>query len=125
MSLLNFKFLRSLLAFQLIVIFIFSIFFWSSGGNEAGLSSLFGGIIAIFPNIMFALIYFRYSGALAAKKVVQSFYLGEILKLLTTLILFTVVFQWSKLKALPLFVVYIATLMTYWLVLALQFGRRK
>lgn len=125
MNPIKFSSLRTLLAFQLIIIIIFSIFFWFGYGNEAGLSSLFGGIIAIFPNLLFALIYFRYSGAMAAKKVVQSFYLGEILKLLTTLILFTVVFQWSKLKALPLFVVYIVTLMTYWLILAVQLGRKK
>lgn len=90
--------------------------FWYWKGYLAGISAILGGAISIVPEIVFILIYFKRTYARAARQVVTAFYLGEALKWLLTLVLFTVSFLWSKLNALPLFTTFIATQCAFWLV---------
>lgn len=75
---------------------------------------MLGGLVAILPSALFAKKLFRYQGARAASQIVKSFYFGEALKLLSTAILFTLVFIVYKVAALAFFLTYILVLMTYW-----------
>ena len=50
-------------------------------GKIAAYSVLLGGLISVVPNAYFAHMVFRYSGARAVEKVVQSAFLGEAVKL--------------------------------------------
>ncbi len=51
-------------------------------------SALLGGLIAVVPNIYFASLAFRYSGARAANDVAKSLYVGEVGKFVLTAMAF-------------------------------------
>lgn len=78
-------------------------------------SALFGGLTAFIPGYIFSRTLFRYSGAKAAKKIVKSFYVGEALKILTSIVLFIIIFNTYNIDPLMFFVSYIAVVMTHWL----------
>lgn len=104
----KFLFLNGLIIFLLFIAFTLK-------GINWGISSLLGGMISLVPSLIFILIFFRNTPK--PQKIVSSLYLAEFLKWIFTLILFTVVFQWSNLKPVPLFVTFIATQLVYWLIL--------
>lgn len=61
-------------------------------GFVAGYSGFLGGLIALLANLYFAYRAFRYFGARSIGAVVQSFWAGEIGKLILTAALFALVF---------------------------------
>jgi ATP synthase protein I len=73
-------------------------------------------VIAIFPNLMFAVLFFQHTGAQQTQKVIRSFYLGEALKWLLTIGLFTIALQWSKLRALPMLLAFLVLHVVYWVI---------
>lgn len=82
-----------------------------------------GGLISIGPNAYFARQAFRYSGALYAREISQSFYRGEAGKYITTVALFAGVFAaLSPLNVLFLFLAYLAALLLNTLLVAF-YGR--
>ncbi|WP_026317716.1 ATP synthase subunit I [Algicola sagamiensis] len=83
-------------------------------GMPSGLSALWGGVCATFPHFVFVLFAFRYSGARSSKLVAQSFFRGQTLKLLLTAVLFTMAFKMQDAIPEPLFLSFIAALVTQW-----------
>jgi len=81
---------------------------------NAAISALLGGIVCIIPNAYFACKIFKYQGARAAKQIVNSFYKGEALKIILSILLFTAVFVLCRITPLAFFVSYILVLMTHW-----------
>ena len=81
--------------------------------NEA-LSALLGGAVAILPALLFAIVLFHYKGAPAAKKIVNSFYRGEALKIAMSIALFALIFCFYSVTPIVFFVTYA--------VMALSFG---
>lgn len=78
----------------------------------AGYSSLLGGLIALLANVFFAYKAFRYFGARSSKAIVQSFWSGEMGKLILTAACFALVFVGVKpLEPVALFAGYFLTLM--------------
>jgi len=55
-----------------------------------------GMAIAFVPTFVFAKVFFKKTGAKAAKQIVWLFYLAEILKIILTAFLFFVVFYYGK-----------------------------
>jgi ATP synthase protein I len=95
---------------QLALLLISASVLWLWVDGVAGYSGLFGGLIALLPNIYFAHKAFRFSGARAAKAIVRSFYAGEAGKLIFTSVLFALAFTGVKpLNAVSLFGVFILT----------------
>lgn len=92
---------------------------------NAGYSALLGGLVAIIPNAFFARNVFKYQGAHAAKKIVNSFYKGEALKIILSIILFTIVFNFCKITPLAFFASYVLILMTHWLSPWIIINKRK
>jgi ATP synthase protein I len=84
-------------------------------GAFAAQSALFGGVVATLPNLVFALYAFRYAGARQAKLVYTSFKRGNGLKFLLTILLFTLVFKFSQVMALPFFACFILVMFANWL----------
>ena len=71
-------------------------------------SALLGGLIQVVPNIYFASLAFRYSGARAANDVAKSLYVGEVGKFVLTAMAFACAFVLVKpLSAGILFVMFI------------------
>jgi ATP synthase protein I len=75
-----------------------------------GISALIGGGIFVIANTAFALCAFLFSGARAAKLVVASFYSGEVLKILLTVALFSVVYLYAEVELVPLKLTYLLVL---------------
>lgn len=92
----------------------------------AAYSVLLGGLISIAPNGYFARQAFRYRGALAARHIARSFYLGESGKFLLTATAFAVVFALVKpLNVAALWAAYVVATLGHWLVAARAGGFRR
>ncbi len=91
-----------------------SIFFFALWGIQYGLSALAGGAIAVFPNFVFATLAFSHMGASLSAKIVKTFYWGEAVKLLLTIVMFSLVFINWKVGFMPLFVCYTLALIVHW-----------
>lgn len=99
---------------QLAVTFVFAAFCAIIYSANAAGSALLGGMVCIVPNAYFASKLFQYQGARSAKKIVNSFYKGEALKIIISIFLFTAVFLLFKITPLAFFASYIMILMTHW-----------
>ena len=84
-------------------------------GATAAISALLGGLVSIIPNAYFARKLFQYQGARAAKQIVNSFYIGEALKMGLTIALFILVFKLFHIIPLVFFSVFIVVQMVFWL----------
>ncbi|QLE87636.1 MULTISPECIES: ATP synthase subunit I [Shewanella] len=91
-----------------------SIVFFAVWGAQYGLSALAGGAIAVLPNFVFATLAFSYTGASSAGKVMKTFYWGEAVKLLLTIVMFSLVFINMQVVFMPLFVCYTLALIVHW-----------
>ncbi|GEA52574.1 F0F1 ATP synthase subunit I [Vibrio inusitatus NBRC 102082] len=76
-----------------------------------GLSALIGGGIFVIANAVFSLFAFLYAGARATKIVTFSFYTGEALKILLTIVLFSVAYVYMELELVPLKLTYLLVLL--------------
>ncbi len=82
-------------------------------GVVAGYSALLGGLIVLVANLYFAYKAFRFFGARSAQAIVQSFWAGEMGKLILTAALFALVFVVvHPLQPLALFTGYVLVLGT-------------
>lgn len=71
------------------------------------MSALAGGAIAIIPNFVFALYAFRFAGASASKKVMDSFFKGAKIKMILTALLFALSFKFITLSLVAFFTTYV------------------
>ena len=92
---------------------LIGLFFWLTQGWVAAYSAWFGGLIALIPNVYFTYKAFQYFGARSIAVIVQSFWAGQMGKLILTALLFAVLFLGVKpLSVLAVFVGYILVQMT-------------
>ncbi len=59
-------------------------------------SSLLGGLTFVLPNALFVRYVFRQSAAVSASAAVRWLYVGEAIKLTTTILMFAACFMWVK-----------------------------
>ena len=100
------------LALQVMITVVIALMFLLDD-RTALVSSMVGGLISIIPNTIFVLMTHRHGGAQSAKKIINAYYLGETVKLLSTAALFALAFIFLPLKVLPLLLTYIACLLAY------------
>ena len=74
-------------------------------------SAFCGGFISIIPNAVFAYKAFKYAGASSSKKVMESFFMGEKLKLGLTALLFALSFKFLPVAPVPLFGTFFVVMM--------------
>lgn len=103
-----------LLLVQLSITLFLVVFCALAFNINAAVSALLGGIVCVIPNACFASKLFKYQGARSAKQIVNSFYQGEALKIVLSIILFTAVFVLFRITPLVFFASYIVVLMTHW-----------
>ena len=72
-------------------------------GYEPAKSAALGGFIGILPNILFAYKAFKFAGARASKKVVESLFSGVKQKMILTALLFALAFKFVVLIPLAFF----------------------
>ena len=92
-------FISGVVSFSTVIIY----FIW---GWMSAKSAMIGGIIVIIPNMLFAYKAFKYAGAQASKKVVESFFSGVKLKMALTALLLALAFKFLVLLAMPFFVMF-------------------
>lgn len=80
-------------------------------------SAAIGGGISIITTAYFASKIFSAGPGSPAAQIARKFFVGEVVKLALTVILFVIALQWLNVAFLPLFLTYMATLLAYWLVL--------
>ena len=80
-------------------------------GSTQAQSALCGGFISLIPNTVFAYKAFKYAGATSSEKVMESFFLGEKLKLGLTAFLFALAFKFLPVAPVHLFVTFFIVMM--------------
>lgn len=109
-----FKVVKRVLQLQLLAILLASAVAGFLGGSVHAVSAAVGGVVAMMPNLLFALVSGRRNPAKTANQVLGSFYLGEVLKLSFTVFLFVIVFQLPNILPLSLFAAYFAVVAVVW-----------
>ena len=108
-----------ILAYQLLIGLIISTGFVLFKDYSFGISSVLGNMAAFIPNLFFALVVNRSAGR-SAKNVLNSFYIGEVGKLLLTGVLFMIIFKIPNIEILALLVGYITALSVFWFALLMR-----
>ncbi|PKF50118.1 F0F1 ATP synthase subunit I [Enterovibrio nigricans] len=104
------KLAKRLLLLQACVVLATAILMVTTINVDWGISALIGGGIFVVANAAFALCAFLFSGARAAKLIVASFFSGEVLKILLTVVLFSVVYLYAEVELVPLKLTYLLVL---------------
>lgn len=106
---------RKLFLVQLGIIALMTGITWPLYGRYAALSIGSGGLVCFFPSWLFSLLLFKYRGALRAREIVLSLYLGEVIKLVVAIALFIVAFHILKLAPLAFLLGFIFVQSSIWL----------
>ena len=113
------------LLMQLVISSLVAVGFAISNGVDAALSAIIGGVVCVLPNAFFARQLFRYSGARAARQIVNGFYKGEAYKLMLSVSMFALVFKYLAIQPKVFFVAYIAAQSMFWLAPLIVVNKRK
>ncbi len=97
------KFAYSQVALITVVTLIISLIIYLISGYNSAKSAVLGGAIGIIPNVLFAYKAFKYAGARAAKKVVDSFFSGVKLKMALMAMLLGLCLKFVEVSPLPFF----------------------
>lgn len=112
---------KRLLILQAAATVVFVVFFAWLYGAPGAKTAFAGGVISLVPNTVFAVYAFRFGGARSASEVVRSFYAGEAVKMVLTMILFALAFITLSGPWLPLFIVFSVVTFMHWLIPFLNF----
>jgi ATP synthase protein I len=115
----NLSTVSKILLYQVLIIIMMAAGFAVIVGKMAALSAVLGGAAAFFPNLFFAYRIKKATGQ-EARKIVVSFYTGEVGKLLLTAAFFVLIFQIPNVDLLPLLVGYLTALSVFWFALLMR-----
>ena len=100
-----------ILAVEAILTALLSLLLFITVDSVAAWSAAIGGLAYIVPNLYFTKYVFRHSAAESANLVVRWFYVGEAIKVVATVLIFSIAFLLVKpLNAAALFITYILML---------------
>lgn len=108
-----------ILAFQVAITVLASVACVGFVSTRAAYSAAIGGGISIIATAYFAWQVLSQGPGCSAAAIANRFYIGEVIKLALTAILFTLVAVFLDVSFLPLFLTYIATLPAFWVALPL------
>jgi ATP synthase protein I len=108
-----------ILSYQFLILLVITAGFAVMGNEQQALSAALGGIAAFIPNLGFSL-WIQKSAGQDVRKVVNSFYVGESVKLLLTIVLFVMIFQIPNIQILALLISYVAALSVFWFALLMR-----
>jgi len=81
-----------ILLIQVVMLLLLTVTGWLWSGTVSAYSVFLGGLISVIPNAYFAYKVTRFTGARSTERMVQSAYLGEVIKLALTGAGFALVF---------------------------------
>lgn len=85
-------------------------------GTTSGFSVLLGGLAYGLANLLFVWRVFRYSRAAQMTQFVLAFFLGEMLKLVLSAVLFLMIVKYLPVSLLSVLVGYIGAIVSFWIV---------
>ena len=100
------KFAWQQISFMVTVVLFFTLNLYFLSGWTIAKSALIGGFIAIIPNMLFAYKAFKYAGAQASRKVIDSFFSGVKLKMGLTALLLALTFKFIVFVPMPFFAMF-------------------
>jgi len=112
---------RKIIAIQLLVTLLIVAVSAIFSNAQAAYSALIGGGVSTLATLYFASQVFSVRIGSPAAKIARAFYLGELVKLLLTVVLLSIALLWLDVSPLPLLLAYMAALMAYWLALPFTF----
>lgn len=98
---------------------------WSWSRFDAMTSTLLGGAVFIVPNVFFAHRFFRSGQAADPKKIVRTFYVGELLKLVITIGLALLIFIEIPVLVLPFLTGLVSAALGLWFAPFIFIARTK
>lgn len=78
-------------------------------------SVFLGGLLCLLPQWVFAQLWLAYYKASAAPKLVTMFYVGEVIKLLLTGVLFVLLFKYVSIDAIRCLIGFMIAQVTFWM----------
>jgi len=100
-----------MLGIETFVTVVTSVALYLTVDMETARSVAIGGLAFIVPNAYFAKYVFRHSAADSAELAMRWFYIGEVIKVFATVLIFSMAFLWSEtLNEAALFMMYIVML---------------
>lgn len=87
---------------------------WLLDSGGSALAAACGAAIALIPSAYYAAHVFSKAPGTAPRQVLRAFYVGEVVKLILTAVLFIIALRWLSAHFLPLITTYAAALGTYW-----------
>ncbi|RDI46557.1 ATP synthase subunit I [Aquicella lusitana] len=93
-------------------------------GATSGFSVLMGGMAYGLPNLLFVWRVFRFSGAHQMAQFLAAFFMGEMMKLVLSAILFLVIVKYLPVSLLSTLVGFIGAIVSFWIVCMWHFSRQ-
>ena len=112
---------RKITLVQLLVTLVIASIALVFGSLHAAYSSVVGGGISTLATSYFASKVFSVRIGSPAAQVARAFYVGEVVKILLTIVLLSAALLWFEVSPLPLLLAYMAALMAHWLALPFTF----
>jgi len=105
---------------QLVVVFMIFLLWWWVRDFRAGWSAILGGLACILPSWYFMCKLFGNGGSrsvhLSSKQIIKNFYVGELIKLLLSVIMLVVIIKYFPVDLVPVICGYIGGYLSIWLV---------
>ena len=113
---------RKIIAIQLLLTLLIAALSLAFSDLRAAWSAVVGGGISAVVTLYFASKVFSARIGSPAANIARAFYIGEVVKLLLTILLLSAALLWLQASPLPLLLAYMAALMAYWLALPFTFN---
>lgn len=113
---------RKIIAIQLLLTLLIAALSLLFSDLRAAWSALVGGGVSTVVTLYFARQVFSARIGAPAARIARAFYIGEVVKLLLTILLLSAALLWLHVSPLPLLLAYMAALMAYWLALPFTFN---
>lgn len=113
--------IRKITAIQLLLTLLIAVASFAFGNFKTAYSAVIGGGISVLVTLYFASKVFSVRIGSPAAKIARAFYVGEVVKLLLTIVLLGGALLYFDVAPLPLLLAYMAALMAYWLALPFTF----
>jgi ATP synthase protein I len=108
---------------QILGVIMLALFTFPLKGKTASLSVLAGGLAYCIPNWLFVWRVFRYAGAHQMNQFMAAFFLGGMLKLFLSAILFLLVVKYLPVSLLSVLVGFAGAIVLFWVASFWQYTR--
>lgn len=116
-------------AYQLVIRQLAGVFLLATAalyfGRHQAFSVLAGGLAYGLPNLFFVWRVFRYAGASEMHKFIAAFFIGEMLKLFLSGILFIFIVNYLQVSLLSALIGFAGAIISFWIVCIVHFSRDK